>query len=537
MANIPTILLAIPLVVLLAGCQQKDVAPATQRAANFQPVYHSEPNTNRSPAAGLNKQAVPLQDIASLHSGRFGASVILSVDHCLNIKEFQKIPWSHTENFLSDWVGNERARISEIKNFSFLINLDLNGLSLSGSQAFPGVLAIEFKKPISPEQVVKKRARTFSRIIGQRFVLLGKRTDVESVHFANHSNADVARRKITHGSFAVGWLDFEQLRPQMRHLFKLMDQMPAANLKNFRSFPDSSERLQFWASTNGNDAFDLQLFLTDQQLSKEIANLFVSVIESAKNINPMATLPGLDMLPPMIDSAAGDSGTKLLREVNERELVRVSGRNQKVHLKMEMAKQMPAFAASLITDILNRHAISVRAQRYRRIALGFKKIERTSEGLESLEKLNSDRADGEPFNWRVAMLPKLGKKSLYDQFDFSKPWDDPDNLKVAASENPFVERNAGVQTTLRWVSDSSGKAFESLRVVDAGTENAVCWIEPVKPLTLNTVSFDTCGDRKENGVLVITDENTLRAVLKGNPAKDVLCPGIQPPLPQLNLGQ
>lgn len=525
------------LVVSLTGCQQNDVAPATPRTSSFRPVQHSATDENLTSSQGSGRVS-HLKDIASLASPRCGATVVFSMDNCLQEKDFEKISWSHAENFLADWVGAEQASISAIKNFSLLIDLDLGGLSLSGAQSFPGVLAIEFKQPIPSATVRKKSGRTFSRIMGKRFVLIGKKTDIDSVAFTGSSNAQFTRRQLAKGDFVTGWLNFEQLRPQMRQLFELVDRLPASDLKKFRSFPDRSERLQFWASMKGSDAFDLQLFLTDQQLSKEIANLFVSVIESARNINPMATLPGgLEMLPPMVNSAAGDAGKNLLKDVNERELVQVSGRNQKVHIKMEMSKQMPAFAASLITDILNRYAISVRAQRYRRIALGFKKIEKTSEGLEGLEKLTSDRAAGEPFNWRVAMLPKLGKQSLYDQFDFSKPWNDPDNLKVAASDNPFVEQNAGVQTTLRWVSDSSEKAFESLRVVDAGTENAVCWIEPVKPLTLTTVSFDKCGVRKENGVLVITDENTLRAVLKGNPAKDVLCPGIQPPLPQLNLGQ
>lgn len=40
---------------------------------------------------------------------------------------------------------------------------------------------------------------------------------------------------------------------------------------------------------------------------------------------------------------------------------------------------------------------------------------------------------GPPFSWRVALLPYLGYPELYEAFDFSQPWDSPDNRRVAAS--------------------------------------------------------------------------------------------------------
>lgn len=40
---------------------------------------------------------------------------------------------------------------------------------------------------------------------------------------------------------------------------------------------------------------------------------------------------------------------------------------------------------------------------------------------------------GPPFSWRVALLPYLGYPELYEAFDFSQPWDSPDNRRAAAS--------------------------------------------------------------------------------------------------------
>ena len=42
-------------------------------------------------------------------------------------------------------------------------------------------------------------------------------------------------------------------------------------------------------------------------------------------------------------------------------------------------------------------------------------------------------ADGRPMHsWRVLILPYLEQKKLYDQYDFSEPWDGPHNRKLAA---------------------------------------------------------------------------------------------------------
>jgi len=38
--------------------------------------------------------------------------------------------------------------------------------------------------------------------------------------------------------------------------------------------------------------------------------------------------------------------------------------------------------------------------------------------------------NGTPYSWRVAILPFVEQSALYDQYNFSEPWDSPNNLKV-----------------------------------------------------------------------------------------------------------
>jgi hypothetical protein len=50
-------------------------------------------------------------------------------------------------------------------------------------------------------------------------------------------------------------------------------------------------------------------------------------------------------------------------------------------------------------------------------------------------------------SWRVAILPYLNEHDLYKQYDFNKPWDDPENLVVAESApRVYTGTNQGVWT-------------------------------------------------------------------------------------------
>ena len=52
-------------------------------------------------------------------------------------------------------------------------------------------------------------------------------------------------------------------------------------------------------------------------------------------------------------------------------------------------------------------------------------------------------------SWRVALLPFLGQNALYQQFDLTKPWNDPSNLAAltaVVTPSPWVGVNSPVAT-------------------------------------------------------------------------------------------
>ncbi len=107
-------------------------------------------------------------------------------------------------------------------------------------------------------------------------------------------------------------------------------------------------------------------------------------------------------------------------------------------------------------------------------------------------------ANGKPMHsWRVLLLPYLGEQGVYDAYDFSEPWDGPNNSKLhSANVFPYCDRygndvTPGMTRYVAIVGKQTmwppGKAADEMRAGDdaANTlqividpETQVCWCEP-----------------------------------------------------------
>ncbi len=100
-------------------------------------------------------------------------------------------------------------------------------------------------------------------------------------------------------------------------------------------------------------------------------------------------------------------------------------------------------------------------------------------------------------SWRTLILPYLEQKSVYDQIDLNKPWDDPANQSVASIVIPTYQCPSTVidptMTTFVAVVDPSGimsgptptryrevldGLANTLVVIEADSANAVHWMSP-----------------------------------------------------------
>jgi Protein of unknown function (DUF1559) len=106
----------------------------------------------------------------------------------------------------------------------------------------------------------------------------------------------------------------------------------------------------------------------------------------------------------------------------------------------------------------------------------------------SLPAAASYGKDGKPLlSWRVALLPYLGQKALYDQFKLDQPWDSEHNKKLLDKMpnvyTPLTGKPKERSTTYYQVLVGKGTAFEGKRGLRIpadfpdGTSNTILIVE------------------------------------------------------------
>ena len=88
-------------------------------------------------------------------------------------------------------------------------------------------------------------------------------------------------------------------------------------------------------------------------------------------------------------------------------------------------------------------------------------------------------------SWRSAILPFLGHQDLYEQIDFSKPWDDPANdavrmSAVATYRCPSIDTDPLMTTYVAIVDPSgvfTGPSQTSFKMITDGLANTVMLTE------------------------------------------------------------
>jgi prepilin-type processing-associated H-X9-DG protein len=120
--------------------------------------------------------------------------------------------------------------------------------------------------------------------------------------------------------------------------------------------------------------------------------------------------------------------------------------------------------------------------------------------------------NGKPMHsWRVLLLPYLGRKNLYDRYDFSQPWSSPHNLSIADDWGPAPESylcgyccgEPFTNTTAVAVTGDgtfwAGAQSISRDEIKDGAENTICvvgitnskihWMEP-RDLRIDEIGFE-----------------------------------------------
>jgi hypothetical protein len=97
-------------------------------------------------------------------------------------------------------------------------------------------------------------------------------------------------------------------------------------------------------------------------------------------------------------------------------------------------------------------------------------------------------ANGKPMHsWRVLILPYIEEQGLHSRYDFSKPWDSPENLAVADSmprvyRSPFDEENKQTANHTSYLfftgKNSVSDGLSNTMVLCEVNNSGVVWTQP-----------------------------------------------------------
>ncbi len=146
---------------------------------------------------------------------------------------------------------------------------------------------------------------------------------------------------------------------------------------------------------------------------------------------------------------------------------------------------------------------------------------------------------GRPMHsWRVLLLPELQEQALYDQYDFSQPWDAPQNLEVAKKmptifQNPYRRTNGktcfvvvtGDETNFAGAEPArfssllggSAKALAPALIVEVSAEE-FDWTDPTDlafdelTLEINQGGSKQLNSRIGDGILVGMNDGSIQPI-------------------------
>lgn len=550
------------LVLLISGCGDRDVVVGTPRS-DSNPAKFDVGNTSMETRPKLGKELAFIPP-------NFSGLMRVNFAEVFHDSALAELPWKQVEKQLASVVGEQNANLANLRYIWIFLDKELPFLGGSSSGGLPLVVVLEFVQPpdaaVIPDTLelaeaeqelsdiddedqakggdvldVVVQAIDFNRIAIGSSALVGKfdgkqkRSLIASDFEAMDSDNDIS-----------GVVDITAYRSMFEMVTGMASAFGAPSLGPMARLPEELRKIELSASISGDEMLELTAAFEDDEFVQEMAAILNEQLEEMLSANQSGFGGGLP-LGRMGGVAGGESMLvpKMLKplaavaaEISDAELVSLAMESNQLTLTMKRPQNLNLLIKAIVEDGVSQSKLNSRQESLRKVAKALKAYHLENGFLPPAGWIADPQSKVRPqFNWRVGLLPELGEQELYDQFDFSLPWDAPANQKVA-QEMPEVFRNFsstdgeakfnGTTTNLRAVGgnvgvykgggapvleDVSDKAIWTSVLIECADGDAVQWTKP-GALEMEKITPARFGRSDENGVMFIDGRFSVRVIRK-----------------------
>lgn len=556
--NVRLLLVLFAGVSLIGGCDSPNSVDAVARNSSFTPVF-GEAETESSIPANRN--------LSFLHKDHFGCVRIQPANILAN-PDLEDIPWSDLETRLAEMVGMENSKLETVNSIWLLLDQSYFESLASGfvSSAPLFVTVLDYKRKVDEESLASASAEFRANriqidpsekgsvlnqedslaieLLNPKRIAIGGSQAVEKLKTDSGSpelNDLIASWDDDAGAEAV--IVVSPIRPMLLSYFELLSRF-GGDAQKFAQLPDVVENIKIKLNLNSEaDGKDVLIVgrvkIEDDQLAKDLVKAINSMSSNSGSIGMASMMGGgmgqseiSDKL--MFTPLSNDSVSKFAREIGDKELFSVRNPPGEIVLQLGRPDSFKDVILAAVNDGKKQMQIMQRIERLKKIAEAMKDYEEKYQCLPAktaISAVESAKLDvPAQFSWRVALLPFLGYQDLYQQFDFSQPWDAPANLAIAdempsefmSSENETktaFHLAAGETATYRSerlrpkLSDLKDRKIWTAIVFEGNPDSEETWTRPEGPDfdSSRTTGF---GREDEFGVLFINAMFQVRIVKK-----------------------
>ncbi len=484
-------------------------------------------------------------DLSFIHEDHF-ACVSINIARLMSNSDLGELPLDTWEQELGKLVGKSNSSINSIERAWLL--LDCSGLSFGDDigQVSPLILVLDYKSKIDESELAEANRKTeeqsrekglnlIASMIGDSRIVIGSPALTSKVASAK-GDANLARqlKQMKLDGDIDGLFDIGPIRSTLRSMFGMVGSFGGEEVAKISRLPEVLQRVEISCSLDSNDMLRAVAYIDDDELTVELADLFNQTGQSGASSIMGSQMPfgfggsrsgGGRATEMMLTPTSVEVMNEVGKEISEKNLFSVVGKDHQVTLKLGRPGKLKELIAASIFDAKGQIELATRVENLKKIATAMGSYVEKYQCFPPCGIVNRS-AEGLPsqFNWRVGLLPFLDEQALYEQFDFSKPWNSPEN-QLVAKQMPSVfavvsKGESGVPgLKTRWhvvggdlglykgdrtptIDEITDKKIWTALVIEGDQQTAVNWTKPGS-LKVDSAELGQFGLSQENGILFL----------------------------------